>query len=155
MVFGYRPLQIADGRTYLLDHGFVAVLDAGGSCPTAIPFACADNYCEACHLVMPQSEEARLRARVAACFWELLSVAGEDGEDFRAEGLEWPYSWDPFDCDGGEELFTEVGRAGGRYYSNATAWDCYLDPNDERPDWSAEQWRCRWSKPIRRTRRCT
>src|SRR5262249_31210770 len=89
VLFGYRPLQIADGRTYLLDAGFVAVLDAGEQSPTAVPFACADDYCCECHLVMSRAEEAGVRARVARCFWELLAEAGGDGEDFRAEGLEW------------------------------------------------------------------
>jgi hypothetical protein len=155
VVFGYRPLQVADGRTFLLDHGFVAVLDAGGAHPTVIPFACTDNAAEECHLVMSRSEEGGLRARVAQCFWELLAVAGADGQDFRAEGLEWLHSWDPFACDEPEELLTEVGRAGGRYYSNATAWDCDLDPNYGRPDWSPGQWQCRWSRPIRRCRKCS
>src|SRR5262245_57262282 len=109
VVFGYRPLQIADARTYLLDAGFVAVLDAGGSAPVAVPFACADDYCCECHLVMSRAEDAGVRARVARCFWELLAEVGGDGEDFRAEGLEWMYSWHPDDCDGREELFTEVG----------------------------------------------
>jgi hypothetical protein len=154
VVFGYRPLQIADGRTYLLDAGFVAVLGADGSAPIAVPFACVDDYCCACHLVMSRFEETGVRERVARYFWELLAEFGGDGEDFRAEDLEWPYSWYPDDCEG-EELFTEVGRWRGLYYSDATAWDAYLDPNSERPDWSSGQWRCRWSRPIRRIRRCT
>ena len=104
---------------------------------------------------MSRTEEAGVRGRVARCFWELLAGVGGRGEDFRAEGLEWMYAWHPDDCDGGEELFTEVGRWHGLYYSDATAWDGYLDPNSERPDWSSGQWRCRWSRPIRRIRRCT
>jgi hypothetical protein len=155
VVFGYRPLQIADGRANLLDAGFVAVLDAGGAAPSAVPFACADEMCSECHLVMSRAEAAGVRGRVARCFWELLAAAGGDGQDFRAEGLEWVYAWHPDDCDGGEDLFTEVGRWRGRYYSDTTAWDRYLDPNSERPDWSAGQWRCRWSTPKCRVRRCT
>jgi hypothetical protein len=152
VVFGYLPLHIGDGRQNLLDHGFVAVLDAGGAAPTAIPFACADDCCSQCRLVISRSEERGLRVRIARCFWELLSVEGGDGQDFRAEGLEWTYF---FNYDDSEELFTEVGRAAGRYYSDTTAWDCYLDPNFGRPDWSPGQWQCQWSSPRRRTRRCT
>src|SRR5262249_41213225 len=37
VVFGYRPLRIADGRTYLLDAGFVAVLDVGRPAPMSVP----------------------------------------------------------------------------------------------------------------------
>jgi hypothetical protein len=147
VVFGYLPLHIADGRENLLDHGFVAVLDAGNEAPSAIPFACADERGCQCRLVMSRSEAPDLRARVARCFWELLSMQGGNGQDFRAEGLEWTYY---FDDDDSAELFTEVGRAAGRYYSNTTAWDCYLDPNSCRPDWSAGQWQCQWSRPIRR-----
>jgi hypothetical protein len=155
VVFGYRPLQIADARTYLLDAGFVAVLDAGGADPIAVPFACADNYCSECHLVMSRAEDAGVRSRIARYFWEMLEWAGGEGHDFRAEGLEWTYSWYPDDCDDGEELFTEVGRWRGLYYSDTTAWDGCLDPNYERPDWASGQWRCRWSRPRRLIRRCT
>src|SRR5262249_9034604 len=146
-VFGYRPLQIADARTFLLDAGFVAVLDAGGERPIALPFACADAYGCGGRLVMSRSGRAGVRARGARIFWGLLQAAGGDGQDFKAEGLWWAYSWDPDDCDDGEELFTEVGRWRGLYYSDTTAWDSILDPNSERPDWSAGQWQCRWSRP--------
>jgi hypothetical protein len=152
VVFGYLPLHIADGRKDLLDHGFVAVLDAGSTAPTAIPFACADDCCSRCRLVMSRSEERALQARIAQCFWELLAVQGGQGQDFWAEGLEWTYYFDDEDS---EELFTAVGRAAGRYYSDTTAWDCHLDPNLDRPDWSAGQWQCQWSRPVRRIRSCT
>jgi hypothetical protein len=158
VVFGYRPLQIADGREYLLNHGFVAVREA-----TVIPFACTDicdyfgdypdaEQCSHCHLLMSRAEDADERQRVARHFWKLLATA-EDGQDFRAEGLEWMYAWHPDDCDGGEELLTEVGRWRGRYYHTATAWDRYFDPDENRPDWDGGQWRCRWSRPVRRVRR--
>ncbi len=152
VVFGYRPLQIADGRTYLLDAGFVAALGVGGPAPTAVPFACADDYCCGCRLVMSRAEDPEVRARVARCFWELLAEAGGDGEDFRAEGLEWTYPYSLYAMEG-EDLFTEVGRWRGLYYSEATAWDNLLDPNSDRPDWSDGQWRCRWSRPRRRRRK--
>ena len=63
---------------------------------------------------MSRAEDPDVRARVARSFWDLLEAAGGDGEDFRAEGLEWTYSWHPDYCDG-EELFREVGRWHGRY----------------------------------------
>ena len=78
-------------------------------------------------------------------------MEGGDGQDFRAEDLELTYYLDYDDC---VELFTEVGRAAGRYYTYTTEWDCHSDPNRERPDWSAGQWQYRWSRPIRRVRRC-
>jgi len=151
VVFGYLPLHVGDGRPNLLDHGFVAVIDAGTD-PVAVPFACADDCCCACRLVMSQAEQPALRARVARCFWELLALQGGDGQDFRTEGLEWTYF---FNYDDSEELFTEVGRVSGRYYSDTTAWDCYLDPNFGRPDWSAGQWQFQRSRPVRRMRCCS
>jgi hypothetical protein len=150
VVFGYRPLHLADGREHLLDHGFVAVLDAGTE-PTAVPFACATTHCSESRLVMSRSEEPAVRSRVARCFWELLSERGGDGQDFRAEDLELTYD---YDYDGSEELLTEVGRTAGRYYADTTAWDAGLDPNCGRPDYSAGQWQCQWSRRIRRIRRC-
>lgn len=153
VVFGYRPLHVTDGRTYLLDHGFVAVFDAVGPAPTAVPFACADDFCRNSHLVMSRSVSPVLRERIALGFWGLLAAEGGEGYDFRAEGLEWAYAYHIYDMDG-EELLTEVGRWQGRFYGHATEWDRDLDPNSGRPDWSDGQWRCRWSKPKRFVRRC-
>src|SRR5262245_41369191 len=69
-VFGYCPLQVADGRPYLLDAGFVAVLDPD-VIPVAVPFACADDAELGCHLVVCGAVEAAAQDRIAAGFWGL------------------------------------------------------------------------------------
>jgi hypothetical protein len=79
-------------------------------------------------------------------------VEGGNGEDFRAEGLEWEYEIDYGDY---VEMYTEVGRLADRYYGDTTAEDCYLDPNFCRPDWSAGQWQVQWSRPIKHVKSCT
>ncbi len=94
----------------------------------AVPFACADHSCNGCRLVMSRAEDPEMRKPVARCFWELPAEAGGDGEDFRAEGLEWTYPFSLYDMEG-EDLFTEVSRGGGLYYARPRLRDNLLDPN--------------------------
>src|SRR5579872_2603884 len=49
-VFGYTPLHVSDGRWFLLDAAFVAVVSEGEGCWAAFPFACTD-VCQATGLV--------------------------------------------------------------------------------------------------------
>ena len=75
-------------------------------------------------------------------------------QDFRAEGLEW---YTAFDKEGleMEEVLWEVGRWRGVYYAECVAHDGRFDPDFGRPDRSLHRYRCRPSKPVRRTRRRT
>ena len=54
-----------------------------------------------------------------------------------------------------EEVLWEVGRWRGVYYAECVAYDGRFDPDFCRPDRSLHRYRCRPSKPVRRTRRRT
>jgi hypothetical protein len=148
-LFGYRPLQIAEGRPYLLDAGFVAAWEEAGGEPTACPFAVTDEVCGNAQLVMSRRESAEVRGRIARLFWGLLAARGVD-QDFRAEGLEWYAAFDAEGLDPVEVLW-EVGRWRGTYYAECVAHDGRFDPDSGRPDRSLHRYRCRPSRPGRRT----
>lgn len=150
-LFGYRPLQVADGRLNLLDAGFVAVLPGSGGL-VACPFAVTDDSCGFTRLVVSSREHPAITLRVAAEFWGLLATRGID-EDFRAEGLAWDTA---FDSEGEwtEEVLGEVGRWRGTYYSESVAHDHHFDPDAGRPDYSMHRYRCRPSEPQGTVRHC-
>jgi hypothetical protein len=75
--FGYRPLQVAGGRPYLLDAGFVAVWEEGGEV-VGRPFAVTDEACGYTRLVISRREPAADRKRIAHDFWGLLASRGID-----------------------------------------------------------------------------
>lgn len=151
-LFGYRPLQVAEGRPYLLNAGFVAVWEEGGE-PAARPFAVTDEVCGYSRLVLSRKESPAARKRIAHGFWGLLASRGVD-QDFRAEGLEWYAAFDEGGLDPVEVLW-EVGRWRGVYYAECPAYDGRFDPDFCRPDRSLHRYRCRPSKPVRRARRRT
>lgn len=151
-LFGYRPLQIAEGRPYLLNAGFVAVWEEPAGEFVALPFAVTDDVCGYARLVFSRREPADVRRRIARQFWNLLAARGTD-QDFRAEGLEWYAAFDPEGLDV-EEVMWEVGRWRGVYYAECVAHDGHYDPDFGRPDRSLHRYRCRPSQPVRRIRRC-
>lgn len=150
--FGFRPLQITDAREYLLEAGFVAVLGADTDSPEAVPFACSDRHSSQCPLTFSEREDAGSSADIAAAFWGLL--AATEPAPFRAEGLWWPVSLDPAESDGSVETYVEASFSDGVYDESSTEFDPWFDTDSERPNWNSGQWRCRWSRPVRRYRNC-
>ena len=131
-----------------------------GLLPKSIRVSSGEIRLEGMDLVGLSPESLRdLRGRVVSMIFQdplsalnpLMTVGAQIEEVMAAHGVGTPKSR----RSSAMELLTEVGRWRGLYYSDATAWDAYLDPNFERPDWSSGQWRCRWSTPRHRIRRCT
>ena len=111
-VFRYAPLHVADGRWFLLDAAFFAVLlDAGGS-GVAYPFACTDAD-HATGLVFSRlGPGAEVRDRIAQGFWGLLVVEGANRlSEFSAGGI-------GFDTGDGYDTEIEVGYSQGRFYAH-------------------------------------
>jgi hypothetical protein len=148
-LFSYRPLQIAEGRPYLLNAGFVAAWVEPGAGIVACPFAVTDEACGYARLAVSAAEPAGIRESIAVGFWGLLAERGV-AQDFRAEGLEWYAAFDEGGLDPVEVLW-EVGLSGGVYYAESVAHDHRFDPDFSRPDRSWHRYRCRPSQPRRRT----
>ena len=148
-LFGYRPLQVADGRPYLLDAGFVAYWPVPEAGVAVCPFAVTDEACGYTRLVFSAAEAAAVQNAIARRFWHLLVDRGV-AANFRAEGLEWDTAFDKEGLESVEVLW-EVGRAGDVYYAESVAHDSRFDPDSARPDRSWHRYRCRPSRFTRRT----
>ena len=151
-LFGYRPIQIAEGRPQLLNAGFVAIFETADKKHEMIPFILTDSYCELCTIIISSNVSSGLRAKIANLFWKLIVVRGQD-EDFRSEGI---MGWANTDNSyGGEcEVFKEVGLHNGIYYSECLEYQYLYDPDFDRPDYSMHQYQIPNSQRKRFVRRC-
>jgi hypothetical protein len=124
-VFGYSPLHVDDGRPFLLDAAFVAVLPEGEGCWAAYPFACTDESRKTGLVFSRRVSEADLRDRIARAFWGLLVAEGAGRlSPFTASGVLFlEYNWD-----GDAMLGTllVVGYSGGRFFAEEL-----IDPGEE------------------------
>ena len=150
-LFKYQPLEIADGRPYLLNAGFVAFRPESGR-NVVRPFAVTDECCGYSRLVLSGREAPSITSTVARQFWDLIAGRGID-QDFRVTGLEWAVALDE-NGEWTEEAFWEVGRWGGVYYAECVAHDNQYDPDAGRPDASWHRYRSSAPERRRRVRRC-
>jgi hypothetical protein len=129
--FGYRPLQIANEKAVLLDHGFVAVTLSRTGRASGIPFACHDFGGCAPDLVFSKRGPKRDRQlEIAAAFCDMLKQT--EPCPFVAEGIEWEII-DPQD---GEEIgttYVNVGLDGETYYNSDLEYPqgSWLSPDHE------------------------
>lgn len=142
--FEYRPLQIADGRDDILDHGFVAVRVSEGPNVRAIPFVCTADPHSLLTFTFPRSGP-RSEERTAIANGFLAVLARSEPARFVAEGLEWETFDDWGDSDGA--TWVVVGFDGNVYY-NADLECLSLG----RPADPAARHQC--LRPRRRVRRC-
>ena len=119
-VFGYSPLHVSDGRWFLLDAAFVAVLPVGEECWEAYPFAVTDS-CQATGLVFSRlGPSPALRDRIARAFWGLLlAEGGERLSPFTAPGV-------GFDTGDGYDTELVVGYSHGEFFA-----EDMREPEDE------------------------
>lgn len=73
-LFGYRPLQIAEGRPYLLNAGFVAAWIDPDAGVVVYPFAITDEACGYTRLIFSMAMSAEIRESIARQFWRLLAM---------------------------------------------------------------------------------
>jgi hypothetical protein len=120
-LFQYAPLHVADGRLFLLDALFFAVLLGAGRSGVAYPFACTDDGPSTGLVFSQLGPDAQVRERIATAFWRLLFAQGpEHLSTFAIAGVEL----DEYG-DGGE---IEVGYSRGHFYVVNLS-----DPPDEEP----------------------
>lgn len=119
-VFGYAPLHVSDGRWFLLDAAFVAVLPEGEEFWVAYPFACTD-VCQSTGLVFSRlGPLPTVRDRIARAFWGLLVAEGtENLSQFTAPGV-------GFDTGDGYDTELVIGYSHGEFFA-----DDMRDPVDE------------------------
>lgn len=108
--FGYAPLHVSDGRHFLLDAAFAAVLRESGSCWTAYPFACTDAF-QATGLVFSRhGPDVSVRDRIARAFWGLVCEGAEEPSPFTAAGV-------GFDTGDGYDTELVVGYSRGEFFA--------------------------------------
>jgi hypothetical protein len=106
-VFGYAPLHVADGRWFLLDAAFVAVLLDDGGRGVAYPFVCTDLGLVFSHA----GPEPPMQDRIAEAFWRLLLTEAENRlSEFVAERV-------AFDTGDGYDTELEIGYSRGQFYA--------------------------------------
>jgi hypothetical protein len=110
-VFGYSPLRVSDGRSFLLDAAFAAVLAEGQASWVAYPFACTD-LCGRTGLVFSrQGPGTEVRDRVAQAFWGLLLAECTNTlSEFSAPGV-------AFDTGDGYDTELILGYSRGEFYA--------------------------------------
>jgi hypothetical protein len=110
-VFGYAPLHVSDGRWFLLNTAFVAVLPETEKCLAAYPFACTDD-CQSTGLVFSRlGPPSNVRERIARAFWCLLLAGGaQQLSEFKAPRV-------GFDTGDGYDSELLVGYSRGEFYA--------------------------------------
>jgi hypothetical protein len=119
-VFGYAPLHVSDGRWFLLDAAFAAVLPDGEGCWAAYPFACTDAGLGTGLVFSRRGPPSATRDRIARAFWGLLVAEGAERlSPFTAAGV-------GFDTGDGYDSELVVGYARGTFFA-----EDMRDPSDE------------------------
>ena len=110
-VFGYAPLHVSDGRWFLLDAAFVAVLPEGEEFWAAYPFVCTD-ICQATGLVFSRlGPPSGVKDRISRAFWGLLLAEGAGRlSAFTAPGV-------GFDTGDGYDTELVVGYSRGQFFA--------------------------------------
>jgi hypothetical protein len=109
-VFHYAPLHVADGREFLLDAVFVAVVFDSTGAGVAYPFACTDRGYATGLVFSRLGPDADARERIARAFWGLLLSEDADRlSGFSAAGI-------GFDT-GDDYTEIEVGYSRGEFYA--------------------------------------
>ncbi len=110
-VFGYAPLHVSDGRWFLLDTAFVAVVAEAEKCWIAYPFVCTDD-CQSTGLVFSRfGPPSDVRERIARAFWSLLLAGGAwQLSEFNAPRV-------GFDTGDGYDSELLVGYSHGEFYA--------------------------------------
>ncbi len=109
-LFHYAPLHVGDGRNFLLDALFFAVLLDAGEGGEAYPFACTDDGLSTGLVFSRLGPNAQVQERIAAAFWGLLLAEGpEHLAGFSACGIR--FEAEDFETD------VEAGYAHGRFYA--------------------------------------
>jgi hypothetical protein len=111
---------VSDGRWFLLDAAFVAVLPVGEDCWAAYPFACTD-VCGVTGLVFSRcGPTAAVRDRIARAFWGLLVSEGANRlSPFTVPGV-------GFDTGDGYDTELVVGYSRGEFFA-----EDMREPEDE------------------------
>lgn len=110
-VFGYAPLHVSDGRWFLLDAAFVAVVPDGEQCWVAFPFVCTDAHQTTGLVFSSRGPDADLRERIARAFWGLVVSEGvEQLSPFTAPGV-------GFDTGDGYDTELVVGYSRGEFFA--------------------------------------
>jgi len=124
-VFGYAPLHVDDGRYFLLDAAFVAVLPEGEGCWVAYPFACTDVRHATGLVFSRRGPDADLRDRIAAAFWGLLVAESSDRlSPFTAPNV--GFEINDADVDGVFRTELVVGYSRGAFFAEGA-----FDPNSD------------------------